>query len=216
VGGESPLSLTKERQMTEIGKALNMEDIFKSFPSNTRMQPKYRVKVIFLNTSKSEPSYTPVRVFSVNGNRYSVVDGGTAYMPKEAYSALTDAVGYIAKPKNSMQKEYGLNADDLSDKYDKVPVPNYDLTILDEFYPVQKGSKIIHMSKEDYSAYMASQKSLDEVEEIEEMTLSESDIKTKERADRIEDEKEKKNFSAIKATIKAEAEALTEAMIRED
>lgn len=197
-----------------IAKILNAEDIFKSFPSSTKMQPKYKVKVVFLNTSKSDPTYTPVRVFSVNGNKYSVVDSGIAYMPKEAHSALSDAVGYIAKPKNSMQKEYGLNVDDLTDKYDKVPVPNYDLTVLEEYYPVMKNGSVIHMNKADYNDYLEKKKTEEEIKE--KFVISKSEIDKKESEDKKADDAEKKNFSAVKANIKAEAEALTEAVLMEE
>jgi len=199
-----------------IAKILSAEDIFKSFPSSTKMQPKYRVKVVFLNTSKSDPTYTPVRVFSVNGNKYSVVDSGIAYMPEEAHSALTNAVGYITKPKNTMQKEYGLNADDLNDKYEKVPVPNYDLTILEEYYPVEKGGAIIHMNKEDYVLYIAKQKSIEEVKIKDELVLTRDEITKKEYEAQKEDDAEKKNFSDMKARTKAEAEALAESILREE
>lgn len=203
--------------MTEsIAKALNMEDIFKSFPASTRMQPKYRAKVVFLNTQKSDPTYSPVRVFSVNGNKYSVVDSGIAFMPKEAFSALSDAVGFITKPKNAMQKEYGLNADDLNDKYEKVPVPNYDLTILEEYYPVEKGGQIVHLIKDEYVAFLKKEKELEELKTKPELSMSASEIKKKERQEKAEDDKEKKNFAETKSKIKTEAEVLTDAMLREE
>lgn len=117
------------------------DQIIKSLPSDVRNQRIYMARIVFLGVSKDRPEYVNNRIFSVNGHRYQVVDGAIAYLPKEAMSALGDAVPVKAAHKTEKQKEHGLSLD-KAETYQEVPIPRYDITIMKEFEIVERNGSL--------------------------------------------------------------------------
>ena len=131
-------------------QVMTAEKIAKMLPNTVLGQKIYKCKVVFMDVRANEEGYSNVKRFSANGNDYSVVDGGTSYLPEEAYYALTSAVSYIAKPKNKIQADYGIDMDNPDDRYVKIEIKRFDVTVIDilTFVAKENGSKEFVSSKE--------------------------------------------------------------------
>lgn len=135
-------------------QVMTAEKIAKMLPNTVLGQPIYKCKVVFMDVRKGDEGYSQVKRFSANGNDYSVVDGGVSYLPEEAYSALTGAVSYMARPKSKVQAEYGMDMDNPEDRYEKIEIKRFDITVIDilTFIAKEDGSKHFISSKEQASS----------------------------------------------------------------
>ena len=123
-----------------VEQVLTMDQIAAKFPVDVLGQRVFKCKVTFLDVDRRSENYSPRHQFSANFHEYLVIDGSISYMPEEAYSALNSAVSYIAKPATKKQAEDGIDADDPSDKYEKVTVKRFEVTVLDIIEIVQDES----------------------------------------------------------------------------
>ena len=110
---------------------LTAEQIAKGLSSEVFGQPIYKCKILFLDVDRKSEGYSPTHRFSANFHDYMVVDESIAYLPEEAYSALNGAVSYVSRPKSKKQAQDGVDIDDPNDKYEKVTVKRFDVTVLD-------------------------------------------------------------------------------------
>lgn len=116
----------------------DVSKIIKSFPDSVLNQKIYKTKVVFLEVNKTDKGYSKFKRFSANGNDYMVVDSEISYIPEEAYNALASAVTVKWEPKNRKQELEGIDGGNPEDKYKKVIIPRYDLTIIDTYRLVQE------------------------------------------------------------------------------
>ena len=115
----------------EEGKVLTVDQIAKNLSSEVFGQPIYKCKIVFLDVDRKSDGYVPMHRFSANYHDYAVRDDGISYLPEEAYSALNGAVSYISRPKTKKQAQEGVDVDDPNDRYEKVKVKRFDVTVLD-------------------------------------------------------------------------------------
>ena len=182
-------------------KVLTRDDIIKRLPPQVLNQMIYKAKVIFLGVLKDDSNYQSVRSFSANGRRYSVVDGGISYLPKEALAALQDAVPVYTTHANKVQKEDGINHEDPSDRFKKMPNPRYDITVLEEFKIGKDDSgKNILISLSDQTK----QAELDRADAAARAAIR------KEIEDSVREDLEEKIRKEVEAEVKAEMEKKTE------
>ena len=181
---------------------ITSEAIAKSLPDEVLAQKIYKCKVVFLDTDKRDPGYTPVKKFSANYHEYSVVDGETSYLPEEAYAALTGAVSYISKPVSRQQEQEGINHENPADKYEKVPVKRFDVTVIDVLTLVvdESGKKSFRSSTQQISKL--------EIEETQKAIIA---SKVTEETERIQLELEEKYAQMYDKKIKELEKSLTPA-----
>jgi len=115
-----------------------VDKIVRSLPTSVLNQKIHKTKVVFLDVKKDDKWYSKFKHFSANGNDYSVVDSEISYIPEEAYNALASAVTVKWEPKNRKQELDGIDGENPNDKYKKVTIPRFDLTIVDTFRLVQE------------------------------------------------------------------------------
>jgi hypothetical protein len=186
---------------TNKPKVLTQDDILKRLPEEVLHENVYKAKVIFMGVLKDDPNYKATRAFSVNGRRYSVVDGGISFLPKEALHALLDAVPKFTVHANKKQETDGINHGDPTDQFKKVANPRYDVTIIDEFKigKDEAGNNILinltekgreaELAKAQQAAYAAIRKELEETirEELEEKYRKQRDEEAKAQVDKKEE-----------------------------
>lgn len=114
-----------------MNDVMTADRIARSLPLDVLKQKIFKCKVIFLDVDKRDGSYSKVKRFSANCHEYSVVDGEISYLPEEAYSALQNAVSYINRPATKAQEKDGINHESPADRYEKIEIKRFDLTVLD-------------------------------------------------------------------------------------
>jgi hypothetical protein len=187
---------------TNKPKVLSKDDILNRLPTSVLTQNVYKAKVVFMGVPKDDPNYKAVRAFSANGNRYSVVDGGISFLPKEALHALLDAVPVFTVHANRSQEKDGINHGDPSDLFKKVKNPRYDITVLEEFKigRDEDGNNILinltekgkdeELKRAEKAAYDAIKKELESSirEELEEKIRNEIKLEAKGEIEKMEED----------------------------
>lgn len=187
---------------TNKPKVLSKDDILNRLPASVLTQNVYKAKVVFMGVPKDDPNYKAVRAFSANGNRYSVVDGGISFLPKEALHALLDAVPVFTVHANKTQEKDGVNHGDPTDLFKKVKNPRYDVTVLEEFKigRDEEGNNILinlteqgrdaELKRAEKAAYDAMKKELEKSirEELEEKIRSEIKTEAGEQVEKMEED----------------------------
>lgn len=113
-----------------------LSDIVKKFSADVLTQKIYKAKVIFLGVDRKDPGYSKYKKIDVNCRPYLITDGEINYIPEEVKSALQDAVSYSSQPRNKKQEKDGMDYDDPTDRYEKIPDPRFDVTVLETFHIV--------------------------------------------------------------------------------
>lgn len=166
-------------------------------PAEVLGQKFYKAKILFLDVDRKDPGYSKYKRIDVNCHNYLIVDGEVSYIPHEVLSALRDAVSYINRPNKTQDKD-GIDHDNPRDRYEKIPNPRFDVTVLENLSIVIGDDGKRHFKSDSAVTQL-------EVEETSKRITEEKVKQAKEEAKIEFDEKMEKIKSLIPAGIDEEA-----------